>query len=200
MVGIMKKYGMSMIILTFIMTLAGCSKTELTKDTVTVDRKGAITAIIMDIYDKSYYDLNEVEEMAKKEISEYNQEQGRAAVTYGSVEKSDDNVVKMTIRYQDPFSYADFNHVQFFYGTVKDAFQAGYDLNVELISAKNREELIGADKILEMGDSYILITSEPLYIQLDRNIQYMSSNVVDIVNKKEADTIDDGNLIYVISK
>ena len=70
------------------------------------------------------------------------------------------------MQYADASAYSAFNKLALFVGTVKDAFNAGYDLNVTLSSLKGDGEQIGKEDLLKMGEKHIAVVREAVNVRV----------------------------------
>lgn len=188
-------------LLGFSIAMMGCSfgKAEITKDTVTIEKNGKVTETLVDVFDRDYYNLPELEEMAKEEIQMYNATVGDHKVTYLSGSEGDDRTVQMKLEYSDPDCYAEFNDTSFFYGTVTEAYKAGCGLDLELHDAKDESQQIGLDDLLGMGNRHMLWMEQDSNVVLPSDIIYVSQNVTS-VDGKQADVNYDGNPVVIICK
>ena len=199
----MKKFYVGLIAGGMSLSMIGCGQTatEITKDTLIINANGSMKEVLVDVFDRVYYDLAEVESMAKSEVDSFNALEGENSVTYKKTEQDDNsNMVKMYLEYEDAESYAEFNEMSFFYGTIEDAYKEGFDLNVKLRSISDSSEQIGLDDILSMGENHILIMESDYYIEFPTQVMYISSNVIPVEKEREVDTEDDNELVYIITK
>ena len=92
--------------------------------------------------------LDEVESTIQQACDTYNASAGKEAVVLKAAKENDDHTVTVVMQYADASAYSAFNKLALFVGTVKDAFNAGYDLNVTLSSLKGDGEQIGKEDLL----------------------------------------------------
>ncbi len=187
------------ILLTVTIILSGCAtKNEITNTTLEIKKDGTLEQSIIETFEKDYYDATELQEMIESEISDFNLTDGSEKIQLKEVELKEDAAYPV-LTYGDAASYAEFNDVTFFYGTIAQAYEEGFDLTINLTSVKDNEE-IDKDDILQMGDHYFIIAEESIVIETFHNIEYISGNVT-LNGKKEAMvTTQDGELAYIIFK
>ena len=96
--------------------------------------------------------------------------------------------------------YSGFYRQALFSGTVKEAFGAGYDLDVTLNSVKEEGTTISKQDILDMGDKHVAIVRENINIRSYGDILYMSSDVTLGADGKTAVVTNGESLSYIIFK
>ena len=153
--------------------LGGCGQTEvpdtLSVPAISVTNKGKVTAYLIEDFDKDYYDLKELRAMVDEEVAAFNKnhtsQEGMDAVTVQSLAESTDGSQKVTLvlQFRDTAAYKDYTGADLFYGTVTQAMEAGYDLDVQLISTKDGTT-IEQTEIQEKGKNHILIAQEKVLI------------------------------------
>ena len=139
----------------------------LTPSAVSVDEEGtvyvgAVSYTHLDVYKRQ-----------GQACDTYNETAGKEAVKMESAEVSE-GTATVVMTYDSTQSYSDFNRQALFAGTVKDAFKAGYDLNVTLFPVKEGEEPIGKDELLSMGEKKIAIVREAVDVTVWGKIRYLS--------------------------
>ncbi len=194
--------------ITFFMTvvctgifLCGCGSNmvDLSETTVLVEKSGKVTDAIVESFDKGYYNSDELKKMVEEEISSYGKLSGSSENAKLTEFKIEEGTAKVYIEFASAADYASFNGVSFFFGTISEAYDNGYDLDVTLKSSTSNET-IGKDELMEMGKNHILIASEPIKIQTYSNILYSTANV-DILDDKQARISDESEgLAYIILK
>lgn len=182
----------------FFTACAGESGEE--ESSVTIQKDGKLKSLIVESFDKSYYDQDELQQKILGEAADYNKEAGEGTV---SVEKvaAQDGVVRVEITYADASAYASFNDGIFFLGSAQEAQDAGYDLNRVLSSAKDSKETVGMHDILAMTDMMLLITDRTEPVTLSGRAAYVSDNVT--VDKKLKTAFfeeESGELAYILFK
>lgn len=154
--------------------LSACSGTE-EESQVSILKDGKIESMIVESFDKAYYNQEELKQRILQEASDYNRMEEKEAVSVEKVEVNEGAVVvKMT--YDTASHYASFNGGIFFLGTVLEAQEAGYDLNMVLSSVKDHLVTVGKSDILSMTDMQILITDMKEPVSLNGKAAYISGN------------------------
>ena len=157
------------------LALTACNAVE-GESSVSLLKDGAVKATIVEDFDKSYYDKDELQQMILEEVVSYNRQLGEDAVSVDKV-SVENGVARVEMTYADSESYAAFNDGVFFLGPVSEAQKAGYDLNKVFISSSDQLVTAGMSDILEMSDAKILITDMKEPVVLDGKAVYVSSNV-----------------------
>lgn len=111
---------------------------EVTETTIEVKKNGQVVHTIIEDFSESYYNLDELESTIQQACDTYNASAGKEAVVLKAVKENDDHTVTVVMQYADASAYSAFNKLALFVGTVKDAFNAGYDLNVTLSFPEGR--------------------------------------------------------------
>lgn len=157
------------------LSLSACvgSKEE---SSISLLEDGAVKATIVEDFDKSYYDKDELQQMVLEEVVSYNRSFGEGVISVDKV-SVEDGIARVEMTYADSTAYAAFNGGAFFLGSVTDAQEAGYDLNKVFVSATDQLVTAGMTDILEMRDARILITDMKDPVVLDGKAVYVSGNV-----------------------
>ncbi len=179
--------------------LSGCGKEESAGDTTRLDFKkdGQIVHTIVEDFSQDYYSLDELKENVEEQIAEYNGTAGKGGITLDSAEV-EEGLIRLVMTFPSAENYSGFYRQALFYGTVKDAFNAGYDLDIQLRGVGEEGTVVGRQEILEMGEKHIVVVREKIQIKTYGNILYVSSDVEPLENGKEANVTDKENLSYII--
>ncbi len=194
-------------ILCLVMLFSGCGQVEVPQDlmvpAISVTGQGEVTAYIVEDFDKDYYDLAELRTMVEDELSKFNEihknDLGMEAVRLTSLTVAGE-VPKavLVLIFRDTSCYKDYFGKDLFYGTVAQAQESGYDLDVELVAVKDGK-IIGKKEIFGMGSSRLLIVSDDVRIYGPGKPQYVTSKAA--VNEdgsvEPSDTEDN---TYIIMK
>ena len=163
-------------------TACGAEKEQAT--CVEIDKDGKVTNVIYEAFDKEYYDIQELSDMAASEISEYNSEYSNQKIALEKAELvEDDSFAKLTMTYVSASDYSHFNQVSLFYGTVEEALDKGYTVSNTLVNSEG--DSMDGSFIEEHKNRHIVITSDKSNIKTPYNIEYMSKGVT-LNDKKEA--------------
>ena len=181
--------------------MAGCGSKETEEDVSTLDLKknGEIVHTIVEDFGETYYDLDELKSSTQDMITAYNESAGGDYVKLNSAQM-EDGVVRVMMTFRNSEDYSGFYRQALFSGTVKEAFSAGYDLDVTLNSAKEEGTTISKQDILDMGDRHVAIVRENISIRPYGDILYMSSDVTLGADGKTAVVTNGESLSYIIFK
>lgn len=119
---------------------SGCGQKSSVPDTllrtaIAVSQKGAVTVYLVEDFERDYYSLQELQEMAEGEVTEFYEEnpsEEEKAVVLESVEETGENRVKLIYQYADWTAYEKFNENVFFYGTLEEAKSQGISEEITL--------------------------------------------------------------------
>lgn len=183
-----------------ILAFTGCGEIDVSapvvRPTVVLDETGSLRVSMVESFDKEYYSTAELDAMVREETSAY------SGVTLESVAMSEDgsgNVV-VTFDFADAGAYESYFGSELFYGTVRQAVTSGYQLEGNLVSAKDGSA-ITAEQINKAAEQRVLIVSGQAEIRAPRQILYYSANLTIDENGYAVavgDAENDGALSYVI--
>lgn len=163
------------------------------------EENGEIVHTIVEDFGESYYDLDELKSSTEEMIADYNSSAGADRVKLNSAQ-TQDGVVRLVMTFKSSEDYSGFYRQALFSGTVKEAFGAGYDLDVTLNSVKEEGTTISKQDILDMGDKHVAIVRENINIRPYGDILYMSSDVTLGADGKTAVVTNGESLSYIIFK
>ena len=176
-----------LLILSMAFLLSGCSqKFEPTESTIFITSKGVVKSAIMESFDKSYYDFDELYEAVEKEVKAYCLDKNEEAVTISSLVEENDSVA-LLMDYQTVEDYVEFNETLLFSGTFSEAATAGY-LPEELYDVEGNSIEVDTESL---ADLKVIVTEESICIQTSGRIKYVSDNVT-ILDKKMAKAMEAG--------
>lgn len=172
--------GLAVIICLCTMLLAGCGRSgepeKVTVPTISVSDKGVVTGYLVEDFknkpNEKRYDITELSAMVQGEADQYNSVHGTegetAPVVVESVEINEENGIKAVIamRYSSTQVYEDYNGKALFYGTVEQAVEAGYPVDVELKSVKDQSSVALSDN----KEKHVLIVEEKVNIRSPKKI------------------------------
>lgn len=181
--------------------LAGCGKEETSEDVTRLEMKksGEVIHTIVEDFSQPYYDMEELTADIQSQVDEYNAKAGSEKITLKQAE-NEEGTVRVVMTFSKPEDYTGFYRQALFCGTVKEAFEAGYDLDVELNSAKADGGTINKQDILDMGERHIVVVREAVTVIPYAEILYASDDVTVSENRKEAVTSNGESLSYIIFK
>lgn len=185
------------------MAFGGCGTTEnsgkISETTLIIGRKDTVTNVIVEPFDKDYYSKDALETFFKETISDFSVKNHDGSVTLSDI-AVENQVAKATLEFDSADTYSKFYNNNFFIGTLNDAYDKGYNLDVTL-KAVDGSGTIGKLELMEMKDGKILITDEQLCIRTESKILYTSANV-EVIDKKYVRISSDssGNAYLILYK
>ncbi|MDD6812569.1 MAG: hypothetical protein PUD93_12070 [Lachnospiraceae bacterium] len=174
----MQKWKWTLIIIAAVFGITGCSGGSNLADanTISVQKDGSIKQVIVEQFERSYYNVDELSEMAQKKIDQFNN--GADNIVCDSIKTKDGKII-VEITYQTGTDYSDFNNRELFSGTVEEAEAKGYSLKHAVAvdgSDINEEQLAG------IAQNHVLIVQtkegEELDVKVYDKILYTSGNVI----------------------
>ena len=181
--------------------ITGCSggAGDLNETTLVIGSKGEITHNIVESFDKSYYNEDELRSQINEQIEDYCSSKGDDKLIKLKELKILDGVAEAEITFKDYNDYAAFNDVDFFYGTVGEAMAADYPTDVTLKSSED-DETIGKYEFESLTDNRIIVTSESILIKTPGKIAYTTANI-DVIDKETAKMASDSvGVGYIVLK
>ena len=171
--------------------LTGCGfNKSIDSNTIIIQKDGSILGVIVEVFDKDYYDADELQQKVQNDIAEYNSTAGADSIVIDKFEVTEQKKVSLYLKYKTFKDYADFNEKDLFVGTVSDAYEAGRDF-AEMTSVSNQSEILSSEDILEKGTSKLVAFEEQVNVKVNGKITYMSGGVNQI-DKKEVSAEGEG--------
>ncbi len=181
--------------------LCACSGEEMdeyAETTLAVGKRGEISERIIESFDKDYYDLGELQSEFESSVSEYNGSIGGDEIKLGKIELNG-TTLTVDLKYTGPSDYENFTGERLFVGTIADACDEGYSMDVTLKGVESGDK-IGRVQIMGMINSNIIILSEHVRVKAFDDIAYVSANV-DVIGDSEARVLSESDgLAYIILK
>ncbi len=159
--------------------LAGCGGVRVpdvvNTPTVAVGREGDITVWQIGDFGKSYYDLAELDSMARKEAAEYNAEKGReTAVSVEKVESLEGGRVAVVYLFDNWESCSGFGEETLFYGEVKEAAVNGFSGADTVMKSVKDDSVLDGGLLGQSYGEYLLVTDMKADIYCGRKVVYIS--------------------------
>lgn len=171
----------------FVLLLTGCgSKFEPTESTVFITSKGIVKSAVIESFDQSYYDFDELYKDVETTVKTYCLDKNEELVTMQSLTE-ENHEVSLLMEYQSVEDYAAFNDVLLFSGTFAEAVDAGY-MPESLCDAEGVYVEFDLEKY---GRLKTIVTEESISFQTNGKIQYTSDNVT-VLDKKLAKVMEAG--------
>lgn len=175
-IDIMRKLSLTLAALLLLFSLTACGEKEAVKEAgLAIAKDGTVTCVLRDSFEKEFYDLKDLEDMIRLEISTYNQMKGGQAIDLESLELIGSDCVAV-IKYKSYEDYAQFGEVPFFAGTVNEAAETGIDLNVTLTEA-GKENTIDKEEVKALGDYQMVVWYGNMPVSVPGKIRYCSQGL-----------------------
>lgn len=195
----MKRALFCIILIMGILMMTGCEKKEyfittqdITSDTILVKRDGSLYVAIVEDFDKSYYNLDELNEFVSKEVNAYNNKVGSKEVTIEELGLKNGKAV-MILRYSKMAHYSAFNNMPAAY------FSAGTEnVALELPSQyvdTRKNSVVDKDTALKNSKNQVLVLYEPYEIIVEGDIRYYSENATYIEKGKVKSNSEDMTVV-----
>lgn len=190
-----------------VLLMTGCGSAELPetidKTTISIDKEGVITSYLVEEFNKEYYSVSELKDMATEDAAAYNAEHQNDETIPLRVEKveligSGDKVMVQHI-YDEDETYAEYNNSLFFYGTVEDAVEEGFDLSALLTAVKDGATLASEELMKKPEKSYVLITDAKAVFYCPRKVTHVGDGVV-YLEDGSVDTTKVNGVVVVLMK
>lgn len=193
----MKRLGLWFCMVLLVCCLVGCGDQATTYDvtTLVMDSDGTFKEVVVEAFDKSYYDASELESFVRSEIQEYNLRKIATQISLEEV-KVEDEIAKVTISYKTDEDYREFNEDVLFVGTIKEAMEEGYQFD-KTFTEYGKTDAASVAKVTENTNYGIIITQQERNVVVPNKILYISENVT-TDGKKKAKT--NGEECYIIYK
>ena len=102
-----------LLILSMTFLMSGCDqKFEPTESTIFITSKGLVQSAVIESFDKSYYDFDELYETVEKEVKAYCLDKNEEAVTISSLVE-ENNSVALLMDYQTVEDYVEFPSISY---------------------------------------------------------------------------------------
>ena len=180
------------------MTLLGCGSddSDTLESTLIFSKKGAVTNVIVEPFTKDYYDVDGLRTFFNEKVNEYKTSGEKGTIALSDIEIKG-GVAKATLDFDSAQTYQDFYNTELFYGTINDAYDAGYTLNITLKEV-NGKETISKNDLMEMQKKKIIIVSEKIAVVSKNKIKYASANVEVIDKNNVRISSDSTGLAYLV--
>ena len=179
--------------------LTGCSSFSPEVTGVSISKKGEVTEVVREKFDKEYYDKKELEQQIESEVEQYNAENGEKSVKKNRFSVKDGEAI-LRITYSSAKDYAQFNHIGFYNGDIQGAVQAGYAFEgefLEVTDGKIKEgEPIWGSSIMSGTNYQTLAIEEALLVEVPGTIKYVSSNMK--VKDKSTAVLEESETAYIL--
>ncbi len=196
--GMRKWLSLMLMISCALFSLTGCGSAAPERTTVEVKKNGHVTHTIVEDFTESYYDLEGLKDTIEEACEAYNGAMGSELVTLEEAEV-EDGVLTAVMDYRSASAYAGFNRQALFTGTVKEAYDAGYDLNQTLYPAQEDGGTIGKEGLLNLPKAHILVIREAIDVRVWDKVLYHSDDVI-LQEDGSLTVTDSGKLSFIVFK
>ena len=171
--------------------------------TISVANNGMVTSYLVEDFDKEYYDVSGLADMAVKEAAAYNTEHQSSEIVPVSVEKVEkltdgSGRVIVAYKFDSPKTFSDYNDGVLFYGTVGQAQAEGYDLDVELTDVK-KGTAITKEQLIQESERHILITDQKVKLYCPHKVTHVSDGAA-LNTDGSVDTALAEEAVYILMK
>lgn len=147
---------------------------------IEVMKDGSIKETITEEFDQEYYDEESLKNMILSEVADFNRNHTEDMISVDKLENKN-GMVTVKMSYPSAEIYTEYNTDEYndgtlFVGTIAQAYEAGYSLDISMTDAKG-EKSIGREELLEMGEDNILISQAPLKVKVPGKIMYVGDKV-----------------------
>ena len=195
---IMRKVIMFFCGLLLCLTIVGCGNDSYIESVLRIDKSGQVTCVLVEEFDKNYYDINELEEMIRLEVAEYNRNKGSESIILLSIESVNEMAVAQ-FQYADYTDYAAFNEVDFFVGTVETAVNEGINLNHVMLEA-GKNNTISPEQVRELTEYNLVMWQGDMPLEVPGKILYHTGELTLLGSKKIIAEPDLAGPFYLIYK
>ncbi|MCD8156893.1 MAG: hypothetical protein LUD53_05595 [Clostridiales bacterium] len=195
--------------------LASCGSTSVTENTVELKKDGTVVEYTVEDFSESYYDADELTEFVDAQVASYLEDSD--ATVEVKKNEVEEQTAWVTIEYDSMDTYADFTGTACFSGSVVQAQAAGYDFDVNFVSADEETEeadessviegavsetsYLSGSEVLEQDDLKVLIVGAAVDVIVPGTVRYVSADTAAIGGKNTVTTTaesDSDVLIYVL--
>ncbi len=181
--------------LLLVLLLTGCGEGK-DSSVLVIDRHETVTSYIVEDFSASYLNAEELKTNVTEEINKANEGQENPVVELTKLEV-EEGILRSTMEYQNTKAYEEFNEETLFVGTIDEAKEKGYSLDIDLYGVKDLNTKVKLSTV-QTEDMKVLIFSEPVSVKAPKKILYISDGLVPGKSSKKADVTDNTKEIYYI--
>ncbi len=179
-----------------------------------IEAEGQIRYWLTGEFDRDYYRISELNQMAVEEVQKFNAEktetgaggaenanaerQYPAIVENVSVSATDTDTVIVRYLFDGWESFTQFNEEDLFYGTVAEAKLQGFSVDTGLVSVKD-DSVHSAEEIKNLADRYIVITNVRADIYCPGKVTHVSGGAV-LNEDGSVNTTETDGIVYILLK
>lgn len=192
---VMKKKIIFIMVLLSFLALVGCSKEEIfistddiNTNTMLVKRDGSIYAAIVEDFNKSYYNLSELNEFVSAEVNEYNNKVGSNEVVIEELELKNGKAI-LILSYSKMEHYSSFNEMPVAYYSASTQ-NVALELPDQYVNAK-KDTVVDKETAMDNGKNKVLVLYEPYEIIVEGDIKFYSNNATLVEKNKVSSNSED---------
>ncbi|MBQ2451354.1 MAG: hypothetical protein II273_07260 [Lachnospiraceae bacterium] len=172
-------------------------------NSLSVFEDGSIENVIVEDFSENYYNVDDLTKMIQDTISLYKKEDPDSTIVLETCELLE-NQVKVVMKYNSSEAYSGYNGEDLFVGTIQEAYDEGYDLNIALTGTDKEALKIGRQELLGMGENHIVILENTikegsLRVNCYDTILYTGDGV-SCIEKKKADVTSAQDFSVIVFK
>lgn len=192
--------------------MTACGKSSEETTTMLLHRDGTVQHTIVEDFNASDGSVDDLTKMILQKISAFNGSSSDGKISVTKIEADGKDKVRVVMKYPSVTAFHDFNNedtsakASCFFGTVEQAYQAGFDLGkVTVYQNGDTTKALSGDDILALGSQHILIydnamnSGAEMQIKVYEKISYCSDNVT-CTEKTASVKTKAGDLVYLIIK
>ena len=198
----MKRFGCVLLLMCmFSCLIVGCGKKNSKETILIIGKKGTVSSVDVESFDKSYYTEEGFKTFATKTIDDYNRTHEEDAVTLSSF-TVDGDVATLEMKFKSIKDYSEFMEVPLYQGTVVEAMSEGYPFDSSFSKVEKGEKTGKASKtdLLAEDKLHVVIINANTTVKVPGNIVYVTSDKVSITGKDTVKIKDNENDVYIIYK
>lgn len=189
----MKKFMMIGILAAFALGLTACGTEDAPVEedlmnSISIEKDGSIESIIVEDFTESYYSVDDLKSMIQDTIADYHKQDPNSEIILETCEMVEQKV-KVVLKYNSADTYSGYNGETLFVGTVQEAYEEGYDMNMSLTGTDKEGTGITRQELLNMGENHIMIMENviadgKLRVNCYDTILYTGNGITPIAKKK----------------
>ena len=186
---------------------AGCGAAKvpdvIEKSTIAINKEGVVSAFIVDLFEKDYYDVNGLKNMAQQEADEYNRQfslSGKVPVTVKDAAKvaTDASSVVLTYEFDTAATYEAFMHARLYYDSLETAMRSRLLDTIKVYTLKDHQEK-ELDDLLDGRNYHVVIAEERVIYYCPEKVVYVSDGVV-VEEDGSVNATNAKGTIYIVTK
>ncbi len=197
----MKKNRIVAVMMSLSLALSGCGYAPAGDcpgglDSIRIDKEGKVTYTYRDTFEKDYYELDGLKELAEVAVKEFNADYGREVVSLGEVSLVGDagDAAELQLQFTDSNALEEMTDVYLFYGTLAEAAVSDRSPNNTVLKdVKGQESATGLELIAEGSDAHVILTDLKGAVISPYEVAYLSEGC-SLANTEDGTYIDTTNV------